>query len=125
MALSNVFTTVFITFSCILEAGVELLFAGVNVIIKYLIFLFRSNFNIQFARQVMFFHELLESKSSHQLSLVIGSLVAGECIFRQTDITLYVLVPEILLLSFTSESICIFDKMCLGLEVGNWWFRYP
>ena len=39
----------------------------------------------------------------HQRSLVIGLLAPRENVFRQMDVTLYVLVPEMLLLSFTTQ----------------------
>lgn len=60
----------------------------------------------------------LQIQIRHQQSFVISSLNTYESIFRQTDVTFYLLVPAVLLLSLTTQPYRCF-------EVGNWRYRFP
>lgn len=60
-----------------------------------------------------------QSQIPHQLGTVIGSLAPHLSVLGQTDVTLYVLVPVMLPLSFTAQQLGINPEMLLGLKVGN------
>ena len=58
-------------------------------------------------------------------NLVIGSFAPLESVFRQTDIILMFLSLQHYCFHSQQSHNCIFPEMLLGLEVGNWQYRFP